>query len=207
MLSLLTITHYAGKTNTENLTNANDLNSKPEFKLERLISNNFEFSLDINDTIFVLTKNNSRFKENVGNVVSKMIIINNLKHVNLDNLSEMLGGIGIKELNIFSIYKLNFNNIVKYVTSNNNSNIKYLDIDYVSFIKFLNSEYNNFLDYNKNSLYIVRGGNYIDIKNLFASVNNCQINLGRWRIAKSSCIESDWLQTILLHDGYVQFRL
>src|SRR5271156_2964861 len=80
------------KNNTENSVN-------------KYVSDNFEFPLDINDTILVLTINNSIYKENVGNIISKMIVIKELKYVNLDYFSAMLGHMGIKELNIFSIHK------------------------------------------------------------------------------------------------------
>ena len=35
------------------------------------------------------------------------------------------------------------------------------------------------MDYYKNSLFIVRGGNFIDIKNLFAVIENQTVNVGR----------------------------
>lgn len=47
------------------------------------------------------------------------------------------------------------------------------------FIELLNVEDYNFFDYNKHSLYIIRGGNYLDIKNIFTAINNQQFNLGR----------------------------
>jgi hypothetical protein len=37
----------------------------------------------------------------------------------------------------------------------------------------------NFLDYNINSMYILRSGNYIDIKNMFTSINGYRVNIGR----------------------------
>jgi len=48
-----------------------------------------------------LTLNKSRYKENVDNLISKMIIINVLEYVNLDSLSEILGSMKIEKLNIF----------------------------------------------------------------------------------------------------------
>jgi hypothetical protein len=37
----------------------------------------------------------------------------------------------------------------------------------------------NFSEYNKTSLYILRDGSYLDIKNIFASINGYETNLGR----------------------------
>jgi|SRR5277367_27411 len=153
-----------------------------EKTVNKHVSNNFEFPLDINDTIFVLTINKSRFKENVGNIVSKMVVLKELNYVNLDILSEKLANIGIKELNIFSIDRKlggKLGNKVNIITSNHGAIVDYMELNPEYFIKFLNYEKNIFQDYNKYSLYIARGGNYIDIKNIFATIDNMQINLGR----------------------------
>lgn len=47
------------------------------------------------------------------------------------------------------------------------------------FMKLINSENINFLEYNKKSLYILRKGNFLDIKNIFSNINKCRVNLGR----------------------------
>jgi len=54
----------------------------------------------------------------------------------------------------------------------------------------LNYNGNNFLEYNKYSLYVLREGNYVGIKNLFSSINHSSANLGRWRGSESSYFES-----------------
>lgn len=136
------------------------------------------FPLDVDDTILVLTKNNSRYKENVGNLISKMIVIKELKYVSLDNLSARLAYMGIDKLNIFSIHT---KKDVKpsFVTTNKGCSVKYMEVKLDHFIIFLNIETKKFLDYNKHSLYIVRGGDYIAIKNMFNTINNEEVNLGR----------------------------
>jgi hypothetical protein len=161
----------------------------PSLNLERIDIDFFEFTLDVNDTIFVLTKNNSVFKNNVGNIISKMIVIKELNYINLNDFSEILTGLGIKELNIFSINE-NYNDNIKVLPSKFNPLVQYIEVNAESFQRFINLENRNFLDYNKDSLYIIRGGNYIDIKNLFATINNHQINLGRWRVAEVSYVKS-----------------
>jgi hypothetical protein len=47
------------------------------------------------------------------------------------------------------------------------------------FIIFLNMKNSGFLSYNKHSLYIIRESNYLGIKILFSTIDDCQINLGR----------------------------
>lgn len=148
------------------------------------INNNFEFTLGIKDTILVLTVNNSNYKENVGNIISKMMVIKESKYVNLDNLSAMLGHMGMEELKIFSIYdKLDLEPI--NVLTNKGCKVRYMEVKLNVFVKLINVENNNFFDYNKHSLYILRGGNYIDIKNIFTTINNQQFNLGRGGSQKS----------------------
>jgi len=170
-------THYDGES-------YNNLKPKLALSMEKTTMDNFQFPIDTSDTIFVLTQNKSTYKENVGNLVSKMIIIKELKYVDLDSFTKLLGVMKIEELNIFSVNS-KFNDKIRLITNNINPGIKYIEINWKSFVLFINHENTNFLNYNKDSLYIVRGGNYIDIKNLFAKVNNEEVNLGRWRKPKS----------------------
>jgi hypothetical protein len=128
----------------------------------------------------VLTVNNSSYKdkEKMGNIISKMIIINQPKYVNLDNFSAMLGHMGIKGLKIFSIHN-NPDTPHSSVLSTRGCQVRYMEIKIDVFIKLINIENTNFFEYNKHSLYIIRGGNYIDIKNIFTTINNSPFNLGR----------------------------
>jgi hypothetical protein len=82
----------------------------------------------------------------------------------------------VKELNIFSID----DNIekMKIIRRNNGSPISYTEMKREQFVTILNSKA-NFSDYNRYSLYILRDGNFLDIKNLFAKVNGHETNVGR----------------------------
>jgi hypothetical protein len=158
--------------------NNHDAVKHEENTINESLSNNFEFPLGSNDTILVLTVNKSVYKDNVGNVISKMMIINELKHVNLDTLSLMLGHMKISELKIFSIHnKLDIQPI--NILTNKGCKVRYMELQLDFFIEFINNESHDFFDYNKHSLYILRGGNYIDIKNIFTKINNQPFNLGR----------------------------
>ena len=42
--------------------------------------------------------------------------------------------------------------------------VKYIEVRHDIFVDLINLKGEDFLDYNKHSLYIIRGGNYIDIK-------------------------------------------
>lgn len=136
------------------------------------------------DTLLVLTRNNSIYKEKTSNIVSKMVIINDSRSISLDVLSESLYVVGIKELNIFCIDNHLDNKDVNFIETKNHCKIKYAELNTEVFKNYLNAD-NIFLDNNKNSLYIIRGGNYLDIKNLFAVIENCPTNLGRGGSQKS----------------------
>ena len=144
-------------------------------------NDNFEFVIDPSDTIFVLTINHSKYKADIRNIVSKMIVLKEPCTVYLDRLSATLYSMGIDKLHIFSIrcndYKTNKNAI-----SQKGSNVVYLDLKETELLDFLKNGREsgaNFLEYNAYSLYILRGGNYLDIKNIFASIEDKHVNLGR----------------------------
>jgi hypothetical protein len=124
-----------------------------------------------------LTLNPSIYKKNVGNLISKAIVINELNYINLDILSKVLAAMHIKELNIFSINdKVEKMNVTR---RDNGSLITYTEMKRLDLITLLNNEKINFRDYNKYSLYILRAGGFLDIKNLFAKINGHEMNLGR----------------------------
>jgi len=108
-----------------------------------------------------------------------MVIINESQVINLDQLSLILGGMGIEVLNIFSIYASSLDTETTTISSDKDSYVKYVSINYDNFVELLNHENCNFLELNKHSLFIARGGNWIDIKNLFATIRNKDVNVGR----------------------------
>jgi hypothetical protein len=152
-------------------------------KLNKFPANDFNFDIDISDTLLVLTRNNSVYKEKVSNIVSKMVIIKELQSINLENLSKWLDTINIKKLNIFCINN-ELNNDINYVETKKNCIIKYFELNTDVYKNNLNSN-SIFFDENKHSLYIIRGGNFLDIKNLFAVIENYPTNLGRGGSQKS----------------------
>lgn len=144
----------------------------------------FEFPIDVNDTIFVLTYNNSNYKEGINNLISKIIVINQLKYVKLDEFSKVLGAFGIGKLNIVSIDNEYKSNVINTITSYDNSKFIYTAVNLNWFMEFINTD-DNFLEYNKNTLYILRNGNVLDIKNIFAFINGNKFNIGRGGSQKS----------------------
>ena len=121
-------------------------------------SENFEFPIDRRDTMFIFTLNKTQYKDNLNTLTSKMVLIKQPMQINLDDLSLILGSMGIEKLNIFSIYG-NVNTETTTVFSNKDSNVKYIVINYDNFVGLLNHENCNFLEFNQVSLFIARGGN------------------------------------------------
>jgi len=153
--------------------------------INNIPSDNFEFPLGISDTILVLTINKSKFKEEVRNIISKMIVIEQSKNIDINNLSLLLGRIGIDKLNIYSIHGKMDVEYTDVVRTNKGCEILYINVNLERFISYLNIKENFFEDYNKHSLYIIRHGNYIDIKNIFSLIDNVKVNLGRGGSQKS----------------------
>jgi hypothetical protein len=129
--------------------------------------------------MFIFTLNKSRYKDNLITLTSKMVIINESQVIDLDQLSLILGGMGIEVLNIFNIYGTSLDTETITIISNKDSHVEYISINYDNFVELLNHENCNFMEFNKHSLFIARGGNFLDIKNLFARIQNKEVNVGR----------------------------
>jgi hypothetical protein len=140
------------------------------------INNDFEFPIDSKDVLFTLAYNPNIYKEDVRNIISKILVINELSYVNLNELSKILAAMKLKELNIFSID----DNVEKIniIRKDNGSLISYIELRREQFTTILNSKA-DFLSYNRYSLYILRNGGFLDIKNLFISINGYETNMGR----------------------------
>lgn len=177
--------------NMNQYNNTNGYN--PNIKLNYVrneATENFQFPVDQPDTIFTLTIKNVIYKENMNEVISKIVVIKNLQWVNLQTLSKILAVMRIDRLNIFSIDKNLELNTVKIISVNKDCEVNYTEVRPDIFVRLFNHEGNNFLDYNINSLYILRDGSYKEIKNLFSTINNSYVNLGRWRWPEGSYFKS-----------------
>jgi hypothetical protein len=133
----------------------------------------------VSDTLFALTINRSVYKEGVNNLISKIVVLKELSEVNLNDVSKLLGIMNVDTLNIFSINHNLASNVLNYTMADNGSYVTYTEVNIENFVMYLNSESNKFYTNNKYNLYILRGGCFLDIKNLFSSINNCQVNIGR----------------------------
>ena len=141
--------------------------------------------LSFNDVLFVLTVNNSKYKEDIKTLMGKIIILNNYVEIDLNRLSHILSYMGINRLNIFCIDNVEGMNktIIKEPAE-----ILFIELSVAEFNKFLNDPKENFMDYNLNSLYIVRNSNFYDIKLLINQINNYSVNIGRGGGQKSHIV-------------------
>lgn len=87
-------------------------------------------------------------------------------------------------LGVMGIYELNFFIIGNYKNSNSliidkRCKLEFIETNSEKFIKFLNEPGADFIEYNKNSLYVLKNSNYIQIKQLFKKIKGYDTNLGR----------------------------
>jgi len=143
----------------ETVTESNNVLLSPEIILDKIIRDDFSFPIDNEDILFTLTFNPSIYKENVGNLISKMAVIKELSYVNLDDFAKVLAILGIKGLNIFSINK-NLEETRTFIR-NNGCYMRYTEIKPNDFISILKLNKADFSDYNINTLYILRSGGFI----------------------------------------------
>lgn len=141
----------------------------------------YDISINSSDVLFVLTLNNSKFKENVTSLIGKMIVIKEDTNINLLGLSNMLNAMQLDKLHIYSISGCGILNGINTIQIKEPCLVNYIEIGIENFLKHLNSNNPNvdFMNYNKDSLYILRNGNYMDIKNFLTKIKGCNVSIGR----------------------------
>lgn len=79
-------------------------------------------------------------------------------------------------MNIFCIDKIS--GINKTVVKEP-SLVTWFELSVEDFIEVLNNPHDDFMGYNKDSLYILRDSDFIDVKKIFNKINNYEVNIGR----------------------------
>ena len=74
-----------------------------------------------------MTLNNNFIKENVTNMVSKMVILRELKYINLNEVSNILDYMKIDKFNIFSIDNNSESNTINLVSADKGSKVTYIE--------------------------------------------------------------------------------
>ncbi len=151
--------------------------------LKKSTPNNFEFTINSNDIIFVLTRNNSIFPNSINNMISKIFTIKELTYINLDSLSEILSIMGIDKLNIIDIKRHPVNNI-DIAKVERGCLINYVEINPLAFSKTMLND-SDFLEKNKYTLYLLRDANFSILKLLFSKINDFDVNVCKGNSQKS----------------------
>jgi hypothetical protein len=165
------------------------MNDKSEYIDSMNNDEMYDISFGLPDVLFTLTFNNSVYNEKITPLISKIFIVRQLSTVNLLLLSNVLVNMKIEKLNIFSIDMFsNENEVSKKVIVDSPMNIQYAEFSYKTFLERISTSVEGrsaFQEYNKDTLYILRGGSYIDIKNLFKNIEGNVVNVGRGGSQKS----------------------
>jgi arginine deiminase len=117
-----------------------------------------------------------------------MIIVREIKNINLYDLSKVLGCINIDKLYIFSINNLDISSKVDIIKVKEPSMVNYIEIGIENFNAFLNIENSKITEYNRDSLYILRNASYIKVKNLLTKINGTDVSIGRGGSQKAHMI-------------------
>lgn len=170
------------KLNTETNNEINDTNEKildDEVEVVEIVENSNEtFRIGLPDILLVLTVNTSNYKDNRIHLISKMVIVREVSDINIYTLAKTLNVINIDNLNIVSVSDYQTSNIIHRVIGDGLCTINYVDMGIEEFKKYLSVE-DTFLNANVNTLYIMRNASYLDIKNIFSSIEGKEYNMGR----------------------------
>jgi len=117
-----------------------------------------------------------------------MVVFNNTVENDLVNISNLLNTMNLETWYIFSIIMDDSFECIIYELEPN-SNIKYIEIGLKFFIEnFLENPDNDFWKYNRNTLYILRDGNYSDLKEIFTIIQDTKVNIVRGSSQKAHLV-------------------
>lgn len=148
----------------------------------------FNFFINNSDILFTLTLNNNLTENKINNLIGKITIIKEDQEVELFELAKLLDLMNIDKLNIVTIYPNSIFEKINLIQIKEPSVVRYLEVDINDYLSILNNPSSNFLEYNKYTLYIIKEGSYIDVKNIFTNINRFDVNIGRGGSQKSHMI-------------------
>jgi hypothetical protein len=114
-----------------------------------------------------------------------MVVVREISLIDLNELSKILNFMNIDKFNIVSVSGVKSLKEINVFVVDEPCRIVYMEMGLENFIEYLNSTEVNFLENNKNTIYIVRNGSYIDIKNVFTQIQGISVNVGRGGSQKS----------------------
>jgi hypothetical protein len=115
------------------------------------------------------------------------MIIKDSMDSDLLKLSRRLNSIKIEGLFILSI-DMKGSDELNSLSINEPSVVHYVEMGIQKFAEILDDPSRNFIDYNKDTLYILRNGNYADIKSVLTGIQGNKVIVGRGGPQKSHIV-------------------
>lgn len=117
-----------------------------------------------------------------------MVVLNNTIESNLFNIAKFSSDMNLDTFYIFSIV-VDDSFELKITEVDHPCKVKYIEVGVSFFVEnFLKSENVNFWQYNKNTLYILRNGNYSDVKELFTQIQDTKVKVVRGSSQKAHLV-------------------
>nr|QJQ35301.1 hypothetical protein [Fusarium ficicrescens] len=118
-----------------------------------------------------------------------MVVINETIDNDLVHISNLLN---VMDLDAMYIFSINFDDSIQFEVFEleHRSNVKYIEVGLRFFIENYLENPNNedFWPYNLKTLYILRGGNYSDLQELFTTIQNTKVRIVRGSSQKSHVV-------------------
>lgn len=117
-----------------------------------------------------------------------MVVVNNHIENNLFNIAKSSSDMNLDTFYIFSIV-VDDSFECKVTEVEHPCKVKYIEVSVSFFIEnFLGSDNLNFWHYNKNTLYVLKNGNYSDVKELFVQIQDIKVQVVRGSSQKAHLI-------------------
>lgn len=117
-----------------------------------------------------------------------MTILNNSIECDLWKITSLSNHMNVDSFNIFSIV-MSETFECKIARVEESCNVKYIEIGIKYFLEnYLDNPNIDFWEHNKNSLYILRGGDYSDLKEMFTMIHSTKVRIVRGSSQKSHVV-------------------
>lgn len=121
-------------------------------------------------------------------ISTKLVVINNSVENDLENMANIASTLNMRDLNIISIV-MSDSFESKVVQIKSPSNINYIEVGLTPFLEdYLENPDANFWANNKNTLYILRNGSFVDIQDIVTKIQDRAVRVVRGTSQKSHVI-------------------
>nr|QWS06187.1 hypothetical protein [Clonostachys rogersoniana] len=140
--------------------------------------------------LFLINKNkNNNLNHDVTHLSTKLVVIKKYIGNDLESISKLASMMNIDQLYIFSIFPdPNLEYSIEEVESPSKISHISIGLDYFMETVLGGEQPENFWNLNKSSLYILKDGNYSDLKRIFTSVKGLKTTLVKGSSQKSHLV-------------------